>query len=91
MAAPTPLKSETIMSSKHPTDTTALNASASEHDVEPNSAAGDTIAAAELSLLEKVQLAKSRQRLNKPDPRSVFKGPRIGNGPNGSRRSMGKR
>ena len=90
MAAPTPLKSETIMSAtKHPTDTTALNTSATEHDVEPNSTADDTIA--ELSLLEKVKLAKSRQHLNKPDPRSIFKGPRIGNGPRGTRRSMGKR
>lgn len=74
------------MSTEQPTDT--LTTRAAESGVEPSS---ETTAEGELSLLERVKLLKSRQHLSHPDPRGFFKGPGIGNGPNGTRRSMGKR
>ena len=43
------------------------------------------------TLLERVQQQKKLRQLSHPDPRSIYKGQKIGIGPRGTRRSMGKR
>lgn len=57
----------------------------------PDATTDETAAERPLTLLERVQQARALQSANRPNPKGFYKGPKIGNGPRGSRRSMGKR
>ncbi len=78
-----------MSSTKRPTDTTAVTGTA-DNTIDPSTATA-TVEETSLTLLEKVKHLQSLRQLSHPDPRSIYKGAKIGIGPNGSRRSMGKR
>ncbi len=74
-----------MTSKKQPNDATPATGTTDENGTEV------TTEETPLTLLERVKLLKSRQQLSHPDPRSIYKGAKIGNGPRNTRRSMGKR
>ncbi len=76
-----------MSSTKKPTDTSAVT-DTTDNTIDP---ATDTVEETRSTLLEKVKHLQSLRQLSHPDPRSIYKGAKVGIGPNGSRRSMGKR
>ncbi len=74
-------------SNKHPSDKNSTINS----DTTPDAETVTTTEEAPTTLLERVQQQKKLRQLSHPDPRSIYKGAKVGIGPNGSRRSMGKR
>ena len=77
---------------KNSPDETPVTSSISTEDVvEPNAETADATEAASSPAPDKLPPAKSVHQPRYPNPRSIYKGPKIGIGPRGSRRSMGKR
>lgn len=64
---------------------------AAKNSTDPATESDQITEAAPATLLERVQRQKKLRQLSHPDPRSIYKGAKVGIGPNGSRRSMGKR
>ncbi len=78
-----------MSSTKIPADTTTVTDTA-DNTIDPSTETA-TAEEARPTLLEKVKHLQSLRQLSHPDPRNIYKGAKVGIGPNGTRRSMGKR
>jgi hypothetical protein len=72
-----------------PDETSVTSNTSTEDAVEPNTEIVDTAEATPAP--DKLTPAKNSSQPRYQNPRAIYKGPKIGIGPRGSRRSMGKR